>query len=194
MNRPPSAFRWPGRQSLSGCLMTVLIVATVTGFVLFWQDNRSGDGQRLPALELVPLTGDGRPVTLDDLKGKVVLVSFWATWCPPCRVELPRLASLRKEFASNNDFVLLAVSSGDQDYERLLTDTKQVLSELDLDLPTYADPTSTTQIAFRQVARFEYLPTSFVMDRENVIQRVWEGYDSSMEAEMRARIEQLLSQ
>jgi thiol-disulfide isomerase/thioredoxin len=54
---------------------------------------------------------DGKPLTLSSLKGKAVLLNFWATWCPPCREEMPSLEKLFHTFAGNPNFVILAVSS-----------------------------------------------------------------------------------
>jgi cytochrome c biogenesis protein CcmG/thiol:disulfide interchange protein DsbE len=53
---------------------------------------------------------DGRTVTLDQLHGKVVFLNIWATWCGPCREEMPSMETLYDEFRNNHDFVMLAVS------------------------------------------------------------------------------------
>jgi peroxiredoxin len=53
---------------------------------------------------------DGSTVTLDQLKGKVVFLNIWATWCGPCREEMPSMETLYDEFRGNQDFVMLAVS------------------------------------------------------------------------------------
>ena len=63
-----------------------------------------------PILELPDISGE--ILTLQDMRGRVVLVNFWATWCPPCRAEMPSLQRLRDKF-SPNDFRLLAVNVGE---------------------------------------------------------------------------------
>jgi thiol-disulfide isomerase/thioredoxin len=53
---------------------------------------------RLPAPAWTMNDLDGKPVSLSDYRGKIVLLNFWATWCPPCRMEIPDLIALQKEF------------------------------------------------------------------------------------------------
>ncbi|POF28385.1 thiol-disulfide isomerase/thioredoxin [Roseibium marinum] len=65
-----------------------------------------------PELGIADLQGDIH--RLDDYRGKTVIVSFWAAWCPPCRKELPTLARLRRQLGSD-DFAVLAVNAGDRE-------------------------------------------------------------------------------
>ncbi len=182
------------RRSSTGCFVVVLIVIAMGLFL--WRGSPPADqgaGEKLPALDLVPLTGPSRPVTLDDLKGKVALVTFFATRCGPCRAELPHLDDLYDEFARTGDFVVLPVSSGGEDFGALRADTKNLLSRLRLDLPTYADPTGTTRRAFRQVAGWRgAVPTTFILDRQGVIRKSWAG--AGWDNEMRATIKRLLDE
>ena len=125
-------------------------------------------GSRLATLQLKPLTGDATPVTLDDLKGKVVLVDFWGTWCPPCRAELPDLAEVADKFASQPGFRFLPIScgrDGTEDPEELRGRTEETLQQLGLHVATYCDPAFTTRKAFDKVGRLEGFPTTFLMDR-----------------------------
>lgn len=63
--------------------------------------------ERAPSFAITTL--DGEDVTLDDYKGKKVLLNFWATWCPPCRKEMPDMQQLYEE-NRDDDFVVLAVN------------------------------------------------------------------------------------
>jgi len=71
--------------------------------------------RRLPALDF--LDGAGRPVSLAGLKGKTVLLNLWATWCAPCREEMPALDFLQKELGGP-DFEVVAVSIDTQDQQK----------------------------------------------------------------------------
>ncbi len=152
-------------------------------------------GNRLSILELKPLTGDAAPVTLDDLKGKVVLVDFWGTWCPPCRAELPDIAEVADKFASQPGFRFLPIScgrDGSEDIEELRGPTEETLQQLGLHLATYCDPAFTTRKAFDKVGRFEGYPTTFVMDRTGVIRYVWVGYYPQVSQQVESGIRELL--
>ena len=64
----------------------------------------------LPAPDFVLNDLDGRPVRLSDLRGKVVLIEFWATWCPPCTMAIPELNALQRKYM-DRDFLILSIST-----------------------------------------------------------------------------------
>ncbi len=76
--------------------------------------------------------GSGEQVKISSLKGKVVFINFWATWCPPCRVEMPTIDKLYSQFKDNEDIVFLIVDA-DNKYAK----SKQYLADNDLDLPLF---------------------------------------------------------
>ncbi|MCX7426402.1 MAG: TlpA disulfide reductase family protein [Planctomycetia bacterium] len=180
-------------------LLALLVVAFLILFSM--SGNRTKDaergpavGRKLPALDLLPLTGGGSAVTLDDLRGKVVLVNLWATWCPPCRMELPELAALAKDLSDEPDFRLLAVVCDEGDAGSVRAETEATLRRLDVDLPTYADRDFATQTAFDRIARLESIPTTFLLDRDGVIRAVWNGYARGAVDEMQSIARQLLDE
>ena len=98
---------------------------------------------------------DGKSWTLRDLRGKVVLVNFWATWCPPCRKEMPDLDTLYKKFKEQG-LVILAID--DEEVGKI----KPYLAEHPVSYPILLDPGRKTNESFR----VDGIPKSFVYDRE----------------------------
>lgn len=157
-------------------------------------------GRRVPYLRLDPLTGDSHTVSLDDLTGRVTLVNYWGTWCPPCVREFPQIVELAKKFAAADDFRLYPVSCGehsdDSDLVALDRDTRQFLKSKGATLATYADPNGASRRAVLialgpELEGFSY-PTTIVFDRQGTIRGFWQGYDSHAADEMAALIEDLL--
>ena len=97
----------------------------------------------------------GKSWTLQALRGKVVLINFWATWCPPCRKEMPDLDTLYKRF-KDQGFVILGVS--DEEVAKV----RQLLSERNVSYPILLDPGRKVN----EVFRIEGIPKSFVYDRD----------------------------
>ena len=98
----------------------VIVVLLLAGAaVMGWQEVE--DSRRLPddspAPDFTVERFEGEPVTLSALKGNVVLVDFWATWCPPCREEMPYLVKLAKQYEGQG-VRLVAVSNDDLDEQR----------------------------------------------------------------------------
>jgi|WetSurMetagenome_2_1015567.scaffolds.fasta_scaffold09195_5 peroxiredoxin len=103
----------------------------------------------------------GEKVTLSDLKGKIVLLDFWATWCPPCRVEVPNLIDIQRKFAGS-DFVLISVS-----LDRDLQAARTFVRDKKMDWVHIIDLDAGREIADKyQVA---YIPSTFLIDRRGKI-------------------------
>jgi thiol-disulfide isomerase/thioredoxin len=83
----------------------------VAGNTVLKGDNPNGDNPKadLPEPELTLKDLDGKNVSLSDYKGKVVLINFWATWCEPCRVEIPWLIEMQQKYGPKG-FVLLGIA------------------------------------------------------------------------------------
>jgi thiol-disulfide isomerase/thioredoxin len=111
-----------------------------------------------PAPQTPFTDGDGRPRTLKDFAGKVVLVNFWATWCAPCIEEMPTLDALQARLGGE-DFIVLAIN---QDREGAKVATPFVERNGWKNLPLNLEPAG----QFAKDAALRGLPTSLLIDRE----------------------------
>ncbi|AHB47481.1 redoxin [Hyphomicrobium nitrativorans NL23] len=102
--------------------------------------------------------GDGKPMTLADFKGKTILLNLWATWCAPCREEMPSLDRLQQEFGSDTfEVVALAVDRAGPETAQKFLDEIGVTS-----LKLYSDTTTRSGSALRAVG----MPTTILIDAE----------------------------
>lgn len=101
-------------------------------------------------------TFDGRPVAMEELRGKAVLVNFWVSWCLECRLELPRLERLHQEFAPQG-LAVVGVNAR-EDAESIRRHAK----ELGLTFPLVLDPDGKINAAYGVVG----FPTTFVVGRD----------------------------
>lgn len=116
-----------------------------------------------PLKPVVPVTPDvvfldenNKEVSLNALKGKVVFINFWATWCPPCRAELPSIHKLKQAFKDNNKIVFLFV-----DVDGNMAKSKAFMKKHKYDLPVYA-PKSPIPSNFLGSA----IPTTVIIDKK----------------------------
>jgi thiol-disulfide isomerase/thioredoxin len=129
----------------------------------------------LPAFALVDL--DGRPVTPEDLAGKVVLVEFWATWCPPCRGTLAWLGGLQKQHSKDVVVLTAAIESEEADVRR-------IRDELGAQL-RFAMGTPEMARAFGDLSA---VPTLFVFDRQGRTRGAFFGAPPSLHSEVEAAL------
>jgi thiol-disulfide isomerase/thioredoxin len=121
-------------------------------------------GRPAPPLRLADL--DGRPVDLASLRGKVVVLNFWATWCEPCRTELPSLDRLHRAL-SNEGLAVVAVSVDDRG-----TDVAGFLRARGLSLPVWRDPGGGEAARGWDVTGY---PVTFVVDAVGRVQARYLG-------------------
>ncbi len=118
-----------------------------------------------PAPELNLITLDESPVSLADYHGSVVLVNLWATWCPPCREEMPTLQKFYETYG-NDGFLLVGINQEEQRSVVL-----PFVKEFNLTFPIWLDEDYLAQRAFNTVS----LPSSYVIDRAGRVRLMWIG-------------------
>jgi peroxiredoxin len=116
-----------------------------------------------PNLTLVDLQGN--PTSLEQYRGLVVLVNNWATWCPPCRTEMPELQAYFSAHASQG-FVVVAIESGDTSNQ-----VSPFVGTLSLTFPVWLDLQG---IALEKFQNWN-LPSSYVIGRDGMIRLSWTG-------------------
>ena len=117
------------------------------------------------APELTLTAVDGTEQSLVDYRGQVVLVNLWATWCPPCKAEMPTLEAFYKAHAVDG-FVTIAISSGDP-----ADAVEEFVDNYGLTFQVWLDPNIDSGMAFRT----QSLPSSFVIDRDGQVRLRWVG-------------------
>jgi cytochrome c biogenesis protein CcmG, thiol:disulfide interchange protein DsbE len=134
-----------------------------------------------PDFSLVTL--DGQTVTLSELRGKAVIVNFWASWCPPCKAEMPALDKVYSDY-KDQDLVILAVNSTVQDTREA---AQAFITENNLSFPVLLDENGDATKAYR----IQSLPTTFFIGPDGIITEVIVGGPMA-EALLRTRAESLL--
>lgn len=139
-------------------------------------------GFTAPDFELTAL--DGGLMSLSDYQGRVVVVNFWASWCPPCKSEMPAIQSVAAAYPTE-ELTILGINSTIQDD---LADVQAFVTEHKLSFPILLDTTGEVSRMYQVQA----LPTTFFIDQHGVIQKVIYGGPLS-EALIRAEIDRLIA-
>ncbi len=127
-------------------------------------------------------TLSGPNVRLQELRGKVVLINFWATWCGPCQQEMPKLNALYEKYHAAG-FVLLGVNV-DEDVKH----ASEVATRLGLKFPVLLD----TEKAISTLYDLSTMPSTVIVDRDGKVRYLHRGYLSGVEAEYDKQIRELL--
>ena len=145
------------------------------------QTTRVKEGQKAPAFEVEMF--DGSTVKLADLKGKVVLLNFWATWCPPCRAELARVEKDIIERFKGEPFVFLPVSRG----EKKAT-VAAFREKMGYSFPMGLDSEGVVYGEYAET----YIPRNFLIDKQGKVVKASVGYDEAEFAELIKLIEETI--
>jgi cytochrome c biogenesis protein CcmG/thiol:disulfide interchange protein DsbE len=150
-------------------LYTGLFIAAVLFFFII--NNTNGEPEEGPYPPNYNTVNSSNMVSLSDFKGKVVILDFWATWCPPCRKGIPDLVELKNEF-KNEDFEIIGISL--DTFTRggaTKDDVVPFMKDYGINYPIVI---GNPQIA-QQYGGVRSIPTSFVIDKEGYIVSYYQG-------------------
>ncbi|MFJ7981877.1 redoxin domain-containing protein [Lysinibacillus xylanilyticus] len=175
-----------------GLLIVVLLVAAMIGTYVKQQIDKDREiettslgkemderkiglknGDTPPDFTLTSL--DGKDVTLSELRGKKVVLNFWATWCPPCKAEMPHMQNYYEQYAKKDNVEIIAVNLTQA--ERDITDDAKVDSVMtfrdsfDLTFPILLDPKNSAGEDYQILT----IPTTYFIDSNGYIQRAIKG-------------------
>ena len=154
---------------------TLVALIVVIGLVMRGGNERSGlgiisigratDVRPRPAPDFVLTSFDGQRIQLSDFRGRIVVLNFWATWCPPCRVEAPVLQRAAERLESAG-VTILGIDVWDDQSAAI-----EFLNETGVTYPNAEDTTRLIPVEFGVTG----LPETFVIDRQGVLVRRWVG-------------------
>lgn len=178
-----SSPRWP----------TLIIMVMSLSAIWIWISRNPANIEGY-AVEQIPHTGfsapdfnletiDGKKIQLSELQGKPIIINLWASWCPPCRAEMPALQNVHDTY-QNQGLVVLAINATNQDNLQSAIDFTQ---KHNLTFPILLDVTGKVSNLYQ----LRSLPTTFFIDESGIIQEIVIGGPMA-EALLRVRAERLL--
>jgi peroxiredoxin len=124
----------------------------------------------------------GKNIKLSELTGNVVLINFWASWCGPCRQEMPLLNAIHNKYKPLG-FTVLGINVEEQ-----VANAKSFISERPVDFPILLDSKNRISELYKVIA----MPTTVVIDRDGNMRFLHQGYQSGDEAEYRKMVKKLV--
>ena len=168
-------------------LIGIIAVLAAIGFLFFYGQNSGQrvkiirEGDRAPEFRLLSL--DGKSISMSSYRGKVVMVHFWATWCPPCVEELPTLERLyRSSFGKDLEILAVSVDEGGAGA------VGQFMQKNRFALPVLLNP---DQSVSRRYGTLKF-PETYLIDREGIVRRKVIGAADWMSPEAQKAIQAIL--
>lgn len=161
------------------CLLTLCLLVPVCS-----QAAGVAVGDTAPEVELIQMPADGNSASLSSLRGNVVYLDFWASWCGPCRLSFPQLEAMRTELEPRG-FEVFAIN-----VDEFIEDAMIFLEELPVSYPVVHDATGATPTQWGILG----MPTGFLIDRKGIVRKIHTGYRKSDGAALRAEILSLLEE
>lgn len=138
-------------------LLSIFIIISLF-FPMNTLSANTPDNKKAPDFALKTL--EGKTVKLSDYKGKIIIIDFWATWCPPCRKGIPDLIELQKAYSK--DLVVVGISL---DQERTLKDLKPFIENYGINYPVVLG----NEKVVKDYGGINAIPTSFIVDQKGFI-------------------------
>ncbi len=143
-------------------------------------------GTHAPAFKTTTL--QGKPLSLSSLRGKVVLLDYWATWCGPCRMATPTLQSLHKQFGSRG----LRVVGMSVDDPSTVAQVKPFVKAFGVTYTVSASPLANGHAA--QAYKVEGIPSQYLIDKKGIVRWSQSGFSPTEGPELAGRIRKLLAE
>lgn len=196
------------KRTLAGVATAVLLIGAIGGAAMLYA-NRDGGGKvsassslavyargslsklltpaPTPAPDYVFKDAEGRDVRFADFKGKVAVVNLWATWCAPCKIEMPTLAALAEHYKDRDDFAVVTIS---MDVGKAVPEARAFIAD-HAPLAYYADPKF--QLPFEFPGKGA-MPQTILLDRQGNVRAVLTGEADWGSDEAKALVEALLAE
>jgi peroxiredoxin len=160
------------KKSIQWNLFSLAILLLCVGLIWF---SRVPEGSNISAVIVAPKEGfmapdftlptlEGESITLSDLNGSAILINIWASWCPPCRAEMPAMQSIYEKY-HDDGFIILAVNATNQDS---LPSVNQFIQSNQLTFPVLLDTDGKVSTSYQLLS----LPTSLFVDKNGIVQEV----------------------
>ena len=131
--------------------------------------SREGSAPKSSATTPIPLAEGFK---IENYRGKILLLNFWTTWCPPCRGELPDLVRIHHDFAPER-VAVVGISIDDRGTpEQIQTLLHQALARYQIDYPIFFD---SKMVLYQAFGSFQAIPTTFLIDQQGQVKQVFTG-------------------
>jgi len=172
------------RRQARRVLLTSLGASALFGSLVAPRRVRAAVAPSMPAPDFTLRSAEGGNLRLGEMRGRVVLVNFWATWCGPCKVEMPHLNRIYEKYRSAG-FVLLGVNIDDDPRQ-----ASALATRMGLKFPVLFD---TDKAVTRRYA-LDSMPGTVLIDRDGKVRHVHKGYREGVEATYDAQIRALVKE
>lgn len=154
------------------------------------QSPASADASKYPTLTFINQGEikalDGTPFKVDDRKGQVMLLNLWATWCGPCRGEMPELVAMQNKYADKN-FKVIGLNTDNESAD----DIKDFAANMKLNYEL-AWPEQKMTLEFFRYSQFQGIPQSFLIDREGRLRGVFTGGGPAVIGKMKDTVDKVV--